>query len=691
MTEVQFRAQFGVSMIFRQRRAPSGWRGMSTKKLLIWIAVPLAVLAVRLSFVSAQEKPARIHARNIVIFVFDGLRAGSVNAVDSPTMFWIRNHGVSFANSHSLFPTFTTANASAIATGHYLGDTGDYSNQIYIGRPVFFDGNFGRPPGSYAPYVENNRVLGDLDAQFQGNYLNEESLLAAARRHGFNTAAVGKMGPTAIQDVSQLNPVNGGFTQPQTIIIDDGTGTPDGVPLAPEVSSALVSAGLPLATPARVQPTGNNTTPGTTDTNHVQQAYFADATSKVILPMFVKSGKPFALLYWSRDPDGTQHFQGDSLNKLVPGINGPTSKAALKNADDNLKQILDYVNSDPQLAANTDIFLTADHGFATISKFDIDAAGHGTTSYAAKSIYKDANGRQEVNTGFLPVGFLAIDLAHELELPLFDPDSQIDGPDGKKVFEPVDPAAPQQLPNVRQHPIGGNGLLGGTGLMTIHTDARVVIAANGGSDLLYLPSHDSELVQKIVAFLARQDYVDGIFVNDEYKNVPGALPSSAIRLRGSSLTPSPTIAVTFKTFSTDPKQPTMTGVQITDYMLQHGQGMHGSFGRANTFQFMAAIGPDFKKQFVDRAPVSNADIAPTFAQVFGFEIPAKGALQGRVLREALLGGPPSLSFARRRSISGGAANGKITILMYQQLWQQVYFDQACFTNAAAAEAQNPCT
>ena len=134
----------------------------------------------------------------------------------------------------------------------------------------------------------------------------------------------------------------------------------------------------------------------------------------------------------------------------------------------------------------------------------------------------------------------------------------------------------------------------------------------------------------------------------------------------------------------------MSGVQITDYMLQHGQGMHGSFGRANTFQFMAAIGPDFKKQFVDQAPVSNADIAPTFAQFFGFEIPAKGALQGRVMREAMAGGPASLSFARRISISKGAANGKMTVLMYQQLGQQVYFDRACFTNAAAAKVSNPC-
>jgi len=660
------------------------------KKRFVWIVVALALWPFRSAFISGQEKPAGVHPCNIVIFVFDGLRAGSVNAVDAPTMFWLRNHGVSFANSHSLFPTFTTANASAIATGHYLGDTGDYSNQIYIGHPVFLDGNFGRPPGSYAPYVENNRVLGDLDAQFKGNYLNEESLLAAARRHGFSTAAVGKMGPAAIQDVSQLNPVNGGFAIPRTIIIDDGTGTPDGVPLAPEVSSALVNAGLPTTTPVRVQPTGNNTTPGTKDPNIVQQAYFADATTKVILPMFIKSGKPFALLYWSRDPDGTQHFQGDSLNKLIPGINGPTSKAALRNADNNLKQILDYINSDPQLAANTDIFLTADHGFATISKYDVDSAGHGTTSYAAKWIYKDAQGRQEVNTGFLPVGFVSIDIAHELGLPLFDPDSQIDGPNGAKMFEPVDPSIAQQLPQVRQHPIAGNGLIGGTGRIANETDAKVVVAANGGSDLIYLPGHDPDLVKKIVAFLTEQDYVGGLFVNDEYKNMPGALPSSSIRLIGASLTPTPTIAVTFKTFSTDPKQPDMSGVQITDYVLQHGQGMHGSFGRANTFQFMAAIGPDFKKQFVDQTPVSNADIAPTLAQILGFDVASKGELKGRVLREALAGGPPSVLFQRRIAISESAANGKKTILMYQQLAKQVYFDQACFKNAATTKAQNKC-
>src|SRR3982074_1375682 len=359
------------------------------KKILVLLVAAAAAWPVSSTFFSEQTQPIGSMPRNVVIFVFEGVRGGSVNATDAPTMDWIRNHGVNFVNSHSLFPTFTTANASAIATGHYLGDTGDFSNTFYIGQPIFLSGNFGRAPGTYAPYIENNSVLGDLDAIFNGNYLNEETLLSAARAQGFNTAAIGKMGPTAIQDVSQLNPVEGKFVTPKTVIIDDGTGTADGVPLSPQISSELLAAGLPIATPKREQPTGNNTTPGTTHPNIEQQEYFANAVTRVILPLFKKSGKPFVLLYWSRDPDGTQHFQGDGLNKFVPGINGPTSKAALRNADNNLKETLEYTESGTEAAADTDIVLTAFFSRDTISMPCIDASNRLTASYAAKQVYKD--------------------------------------------------------------------------------------------------------------------------------------------------------------------------------------------------------------------------------------------------------------------------------------------------------------
>jgi hypothetical protein len=69
----------------------------------------------------------------------------------------IAREGVSLRNSHALFPTFTTANASGMATGHMLGDSGDFSNTIYAGFEVPGAGN------SLTPFLESDVVLGDVD------------------------------------------------------------------------------------------------------------------------------------------------------------------------------------------------------------------------------------------------------------------------------------------------------------------------------------------------------------------------------------------------------------------------------------------------------------------------------------------------------------------------------------------------
>src|SRR5215470_4005323 len=110
--------------------------------------------------------------RNVLIFVADGLRAGSVNATDTPTLASVRQQGVHFANSHSLFPTFTMANASAIATGHGLGDTGVFSNVIWTGFATY--------NGSPVPFLENDQMLLDVSRHFDQRFPTEMTLLAAA-------------------------------------------------------------------------------------------------------------------------------------------------------------------------------------------------------------------------------------------------------------------------------------------------------------------------------------------------------------------------------------------------------------------------------------------------------------------------------------------------------------------------------
>ena len=107
---------------------------------------------------------------------------------------------------------------------------------------------------------------------------------------------------------------------------------------------------------------------------------------------------------------------------------------------------------------------------------------------------------------------------------------------------------------------------------------------------------------------------------------------------------------------------------------------------------MAAIGPDFKARFVSHSPVSNADVQPTLAHVMKMNIPSIGALRGRVITEALAGGPAATRFAPGVMRSRPSASGYSTVLMYQVAERRMYLDEACFTKARQvrlSRAQEP--
>src|SRR3954471_15882437 len=131
-----------------------------------WIGFALAAL----SFVGGATAAAAAEPpHNLILFVPDGLRSQIVDETTAPTLARLRDEGVNFINSHSLFPTFTTANASAFATGHYLGDTGDFSNFIFTNFAVKSSGD------TVTPFLETDPVLREVNAHFDGNYLHEEA------------------------------------------------------------------------------------------------------------------------------------------------------------------------------------------------------------------------------------------------------------------------------------------------------------------------------------------------------------------------------------------------------------------------------------------------------------------------------------------------------------------------------------
>ncbi len=314
--------------------------------------------------------------------------------------------------------------------------------------------------------------------------------------------------------------------------------------------------------------------------------------------------------------------------------------AGIRNADNNLAQLRKALD-DLGLAASTNIIVSSDHGFSTISK-------ESKTSPAAKISYEDTP------KGFLPLGFLAIDLGKALNLPLHDPNNG-----NARVAD-------------NAHPRFGNGLLGRDAARP-----ELVVATNGGSDLIYIPGKQRKLADRTIKALLQQDYVSGIFVDDELGSFPGTLPMSQLGLKGKAVTPHPSIVVNFRSWSSGCDEPTNCSVQIADTVLRQGQGMHGSFSRGDTLSFMAAIGPDFKSGYVDTLPVSNADVGATAAKIMGLSRKSRGKLVGRVMTEAMPDGATPIAHAGTVK-SRPAANGLRTVLNFQRVGAQRYFGAAGF-------------
>lgn len=567
--------------------------------------------------------PVPALARNVVLFIADGLRYDSVTPDIAPTLWKLRHDGVDFTNSHALYPTVTTANASAIATGHYLGDTGDYGNTLFVDFPVPCR------QGVTVTFLESDCVLTDMKAHFQDGYMGPASLAETARAANLDTFVFGKTGPAAIQDMDALNG--------HGLLIDEFTNrptNPDGTPTKGPILKGEIATSVQAAT-------GLGASPGPSIPAIVQEAYQTSAVD-ALLSNRTDAGhgkRPFVLVFWSRDPDYSQHNATDSEGKLVPGINGVAQRRAIANADSALKAILDSLKR-RGLDKDTDIFVTADHGFVTVAKGIPDASG-------------------DTPPTSLPQGFLVYDIADWLQEKVFDPDranAELDRASGAR-------------------PSNSNGLIGPSA-----KSPRVVVAANSGSDFVYVPGHDLETARTVFAHLTQAPYVASLFVDDALlrdhpSDFKGALPLSAIRLNGVATVNRPDIVVGFRSFlAKGCKLPALLcTAAVMDTPLRTGMGNHGGPSRAETRNFMAAIGPDFKAGFKDATPVGNADIAPTLAQLLGITLPPKGDWTGRVIGEALKNGKPVASQAKVER-SETAPSGFRTILQYQEADGRRYFD-----------------
>src|SRR5258708_15648452 len=100
--------------------------------------------------------------------------------------------------------------------------------------------------------------------------------------------------------------------------------------------------------------------------------------------------------------------------------------------------------------------------------------------------YRDGTGRPEVQPGWIPPGFVAIDLANALKLKLYDPD-RITVRDGKSAYKIVLTNSETPQDGEEERPSTGDGLIGGERVINEFTDSKGIVHAHGGAKILAPP------------------------------------------------------------------------------------------------------------------------------------------------------------------------------------------------------------
>ena len=121
--------------------------------------------------------------------------------------------------------------------------------------------------------------------------------------------------------------------------------------------------------------------------------------------------------------------------------------------------------------------------------------------------------------------------------------------------------------------------------------------------------------------------------------IAGTLPMSLIKTESIAGGRAPDIIVSFS-YDENVAVAGKSGVSYASSINRRGD--HGSFSPTDTHISLMASGPDFKSGLINTLPTSNVDVAPTVARILKFSMPA---VQGRVLEEALKGGPPISDYA----------------------------------------------
>ena len=268
-----------------------------------------------------------VHAQSAaslqLVFVLDGLRPDSITEVETPNLYRLRKDGVSFENTHAVFPTVTRVNSSSLATGSYPARHGIMGNSIYI------------------PAVD------PLSAFNNDDFQRLLKLVEATSGHMVTTPGIAELLERSGKKM---------------VVVSSGS-TGSAVLLAPQMQRGVGTVingdffpGKKVAFPDAVSETVLKRFGPAPAKGGAKDRYDAsvDWSMAVLRDYVLPELKPNVAFVWMTEPDHIQHGLG---------AGAPESLAAIRNDDRQIGLVLKKLEA-LGMRDKTNILVVSDHGFA---------------------------------------------------------------------------------------------------------------------------------------------------------------------------------------------------------------------------------------------------------------------------------------------------------------------------------------
>lgn len=610
--------------------------------------------------------PAPIAATRTIIFVWDGLRPDDVTATDTPNLYALQQAGVQFSDNHSTYPTFTMMNGAAFATGSFPGTTGFYGNTFWTppqgaGNTIPAGNGAGGTAADYVDpvFTEDYAILDTLNTYYGNQLLLVRSLFSTAQAAGMTTATIGKSGAAYIQDLGKASFfVDENTVQPRSLVTElqaaniaipvNTTKNYSDVALSATNGNPTARAGYITFNTTAYDPNGALTV-AARDSADTSQGAPEDAANKYMMSVFtgyiLPQKKPMLSLIWFRTPDNVEHGYGPGTANV---------KAGLRSQDARLGELMAALKAQG-LDTTTNIVVVSDHAHSTVSGplglYPLRAITPSATAPNGAPVNGSTNGTSAAALGAASASGFSFsgdvrtaDLLTYRGIKAYDgtgcSTSAMYGLDANgKPTVPVRSDVAGTLCGAANTKYQAVSATLATPVASFRVPApgslpagAVVVAANGGSDYLYVPGHDPAVIKQVVGILQRREEYGAIFVDSRYGAIPGTFMMKDANLENTTRRDNgqPDIVVSFawdETVSVQGK----TGIEFESTGGQ--RGMHGSFGITDVHNTLIASGPSFQKAKVISGPSGNVDVAPTVAWLLGLSMPQAN---GRVLNEGLM-------------------------------------------------------